>query len=130
MWNNFGWSATIIFEQLWISQNFTDVTLARADDCHMKAHKVILSPYSDFWKQILLKNFHKNHLVYLKAIKHKQCEAGLNELNEYLDTGKDYWTHEYFISRREKSPFTVWILREGAEETVQKNFSLIFRNSH
>ena len=65
MWNNFEWSATNIFRQLWISPNFTDFTLARADECQMKAHKVILSPHSDFLKHILLKKFHKSHLVYL-----------------------------------------------------------------
>ena len=91
-WNNFVQSATNIFRQLWISQNFTDFTLARADECQMKAHKVILSPYSDFSKHILLNIFHKSHLVYLNGIKHNtfmmvmqfiyfgQCEAGLNEV--------------------------------------------------
>ena len=49
-------------------QAFTDVTLATLDNQHVRAHKIILSSGSTFFKNILVRNLHQNPLIYLKDI--------------------------------------------------------------
>ena len=71
MWNDFDFNAHNTFRQLWNDKDYTDVTLATADDFQITVHKVILSSCSEFFKNILLKNPHQNPLVYLKDVKHK-----------------------------------------------------------
>ena len=59
-WNEFATNAPKTFKQLWREQDFTDVTLATEDDQQIKAHKVILSSSSDFFRNLLLRNPHPN----------------------------------------------------------------------
>ena len=54
--------------------NFTDVTLATVDNQQIEVHKVILSSYSQFFRNILLRNPHPNPLLYLKDIRFKELE--------------------------------------------------------
>ena len=87
--------------QLWDDQDFSDVTLATVDNQQIRAHKVILSSNSSFFRNILLNNPHPNPLIYLKGIRHKelemvmqfiylgQCQVGQEELNAFIATGKD-----------------------------------------
>ena len=51
---------------LWNSEEFLDVTLACEDD-QVKAHKVILSAASPFFRQLLLRNPHNHPLIFLKG---------------------------------------------------------------
>ena len=100
-WAQFDTNAPNTFRQLWNDQDFADVTLATVDHQQIKAHKVILSSCSQFFRNILLKNPHPNPLLYLKDIKHKelelvmkfiylgQCEVGQYDLECFLATGKD-----------------------------------------
>ena len=57
---------------MWIvnmnDQAFTDVTLATLDNQHVRAHKIILSSGSTFFKNILVRNLHQNPLIYLTKI--------------------------------------------------------------
>ena len=90
-----------IFKELWKDQDFTDVTLATADDQQIRAHKVILSSCSPFFKNILLKNSNSNLILYLKDIHNEdhemvlkfiylgQCEVGQEDLVKFLDIGKE-----------------------------------------
>ena len=100
-WENFETNAPDTFRNLWNDQDFADVTLATADDHNIRAHKVILSSCSQFFRNIFLMNPHQNPLLYLKDIRYKelalimkliylgQCEVGPNELSDFLDTGSD-----------------------------------------
>ena len=100
-WDHFETNAPNTFRNLWNDQDFVDVTLATADDKQIRAHKVILSSCSQFFRNILLKNPHQNPLLYLKGIRYKellmemqfiylgQCEVGQYELQDFLTTGKD-----------------------------------------
>ena len=100
-WDNFETNAPNTIRRLWNDQDFTDVTLATADYQQIRAHKVILSSSSEFFRNIFLKNPHKNPLIYLKGIRYKelvmvikfiylgQCEVGQYELENVLSTGKD-----------------------------------------
>ena len=100
-WNYFETNAPNTFRNLWNDQDFADVTLATVDDQQVRAHKVILSSCSQFFRNIFLKNPHQNPLLYLKGIRYKelalvikfiylgQCEVGQYELEDFLATGKD-----------------------------------------
>ena len=100
-WDNFETNAPNTFRKLWNDQDFADVTLATVDDKKIRAHKVILSSCSQFFRNIFLNNPHQNPLLYLKGIRYKelalvikfiylgQCEVGHNELSDFLATGSD-----------------------------------------
>ena len=86
---------------MWNDLDFADVTLATADYQQIRAHKVILSSCSQFFRNILLNNPHQNPLLYLKGIKHRelvlvtqfiylgQCQAKHENVGAFLATGKD-----------------------------------------
>ena len=100
-WDQFETNTPNTFGKLWNDQDFADVTLATVDDCQIKAHKVILSSCSGFFRNIFLKNPHQNPLLYLKGIRYKelvmlmqfiylgQCEVEHSELQDFLATGND-----------------------------------------
>ena len=99
-WKDFAINAPNAFRQLWDDQDFADVTLVTVDELQVKAHKVILSSVSPFFKNILQKNPHQNPLIYLKDINHKeldriirfvylgQCEVEMEQLENFLVIGK------------------------------------------
>ena len=100
-WHNFETNATNTFRKLWNDQDFADVTLATVDDQPIRAHKVILSSCSEFFRNIFVKNPHQNPLLYLKGIRYNelalviefiylgQCEVRQSELENFLSTGND-----------------------------------------
>ena len=99
--NNFEGNTSNTFRQLWNDRDFTDVTLATADDKQIQVHRVVLRCCSDFFKHILIKNPHQNPLIYFKDIRHKylemlmqfiylgQCEVVREELDQFLKVGKE-----------------------------------------
>ena len=82
--------------KLWSDNYFVDVTLATADNKQINAHKVILGSASTFFQEVLLKNQHRNPLIYLKDVKYAelalvlefiylgQCEVKSSELEAFL----------------------------------------------
>merc|ERR1712129_278186 len=66
------------FQALQTDEAFTDVTLASGDGKQLKAHKVILSSASSFFKTILIQNPHQHPLLFLKGVEMKHIEALLN----------------------------------------------------
>ena len=80
-WNNFETTAPNTFRKSWTDQDFADVTLATEDDKQIRAHKVILSSCSQFFRKILLQNPHQNPLIYMKGMKHAELEMGLKFIN-------------------------------------------------
>ena len=67
-WNEFQNSANQTFRNLQGDDNFTDVTLACVGGKQVKAHKVILSSSSEFFKDILIQNPHQCPVIYLKGV--------------------------------------------------------------
>jgi len=63
------------FKSMISREEFVDVTLACEDDKQFKAHKVILSACSEFFRNILVKNSHSHPLIYLDNLKAEQLEA-------------------------------------------------------
>ena len=100
-WDHFVTNAPNTFRKLWNDQVFADVTLATVDDQQIRAHKVILSSCSEFFRNIFLKNPHQNPLLYIKGITYKelalvmkfiylgQCEVRQSELEDLLSTAND-----------------------------------------
>jgi predicted RNA-binding Zn-ribbon protein involved in translation (DUF1610 family) len=100
-WNDHATNAPNTFKQLWGDRDFTDVTLATADDQQVKVHKVIISSCSQFFRNLLSKHPHPSPLIYLKGVGYKelervlrfiylgQCEVEERELKDFLDTGED-----------------------------------------
>ena len=74
-WNQFESSTSKAFNNLYLDQDFTDVTLATKDGKQIKAHRNILSSVSPFFKTILLANPHAHPLLYLKGVKNISLQS-------------------------------------------------------
>ena len=72
--SGFSSNAGKAFTQLWGAEDFFDVTLASGDRKQIKAHKIVLSSSSNFFRQALTRNAHPNPLIYLKDTLHEQLE--------------------------------------------------------
>merc|ERR1719509_502028 len=77
-WKEFQATAGRTFQALQTDEAFTDVTLASGDGKQLKAHKVILSSASSFFKTILIQNPHQHPLLFLKCVEMKHIEALVN----------------------------------------------------
>ena len=99
--NDYLTNATQTFQELWNDQDCADVTLATVDDKQVRAHKIILSSGSTFFKNIFGRYPHQNPLIYLKDIQYKyldliiefiytgQCDVEQTEIVKFLSVGKD-----------------------------------------
>ena len=100
-WKEFNSCASSTFQSLYSDTDFTDVTLATDDDQQLKAHKVILSSCSSFFRRILLNNPHQHPLLFLKGVKFAQLKSILQfiylgqaevnqiDLQSFMDSAKD-----------------------------------------
>ena len=78
-------------------EDFYDVTLVSEDQTQIKAHKVVLSACSPFFKNILKKNLHQHPLLYLDGISsshlqlitdyiyHGEVQVCQNEIDGFLE---------------------------------------------
>ena len=99
-WDDFETVVPNTFRDLLSNDDFTDVTLVTGDDRLVKAHKIILSNGSSFFRNIFLKHPHSNPLLYLMDVNFEdlqkllqfvytgQCEVGQNKLEDFLITAK------------------------------------------
>ena len=67
-WNDFQNIVQTSFGELRSDNDFTDVTLA-CEDGSLKAHKVILSACSPFFKRLLKTHSHPQPLIFMRGIK-------------------------------------------------------------
>ena len=67
-WNNFQDNLRSAFQDLRWDVDFADVTLA-CEDQSIKAHQVVLSACSPFFKKLLETHSHPNPLIYLRGVK-------------------------------------------------------------
>ena len=77
-WEDFQQSAKETFRSLVDEEDFMDVTLVCEDDKQLRAHKVILSACSKFFKNILMRNPHQNPLLFISGINFRDLKAILN----------------------------------------------------
>jgi len=99
-WNEFEANISTAFKELKDDAEFFDVTLA-CDDNQIRAHKVILSACSPFFKSVLKRNPHQHPLLYLKGVRFEDINSVLNfmyngevnvaqeELNSFLSVAED-----------------------------------------
>jgi len=73
-WNDFKDLVKVSFEELRTDTDFTDVTLA-CEDQSIKAHKVVLSACSPFFKKLLKTHPHLQPLIYMKGMKANSLTA-------------------------------------------------------
>lgn len=66
-WNNYQSNLTSVFDQLLQSESFVDVTLA-CDGHSIKAHKMVLSACSPYFKQLFVDNPCQHPIVILKDV--------------------------------------------------------------
>merc|ERR1712126_289093 len=83
-WKNFENNAQYTFKRMWNNNDLSDVTLVTGDDQQIRAHRIILSSSSQFFKNIFQKHPHHNPLLYLKDIDSNFLERIL----EFIYTGK------------------------------------------
>ena len=93
-WNDFKDLVKVSFEELRTDTDFTDVTLA-CEDQSIKAHKVVLSACSPFFKKLLKSCQHPQPLIYLKGMKARSLTAiidflYLGEANVYQEELEDF----------------------------------------
>merc|ERR1719427_217712 len=100
-WNAFEANIREYFKKLREDQILFDVTLVTDDGHHLKAHKLILSAGSHFFRDICERSNNKDMLVYLKGISSDKLEPVIDfiyngetfvtqeDLKEFIETGKD-----------------------------------------
>ena len=66
-WNDFHSNVSKSFEILRTEEYLQDVTLVGDDDCQVKAHKLVLSACSSYFKKIFIKNMNSNILLCLEG---------------------------------------------------------------
>ena len=73
-WNDFQTTVSQSFSLLRMEEDFFDVTLVSNDNLQLKAHKLVLSASSNFFKSILQSNQHSHPLLYLHGIDSSNLE--------------------------------------------------------
>ena len=75
-WNDFESNISWSFKELRDDQEFFDVTLA-CDDEQIKAHKVIISACSPFFRNVLRQNPHQHPLLYMRGVNFTDLQSVL-----------------------------------------------------
>ena len=83
-WNDFQENISKCFQGLRMEKELTDVTLVTDDEKQLKAHRVILSSCSNFFKNIFIKNTEKDLVLYLDGV----SESTLREVLDYIYKGQ------------------------------------------
>jgi len=89
------------FKDMLKDEHFTNVTLVTDGNKRIKAHKVILSSFSPFFKEILINNPHQHPLIYLRGVKYEYLQAmvhfmylgqtkiNLENVNDFIKVASD-----------------------------------------
>ena len=102
-WNDFETNISAAFQELREDEDFFDVTLCcgPSGTDRLRAHKVILSACSPFFRDILKNNPHQDPLIYLRGVTMEDLNALLNfmyhgeanvtqdDLNSFLAVAED-----------------------------------------
>ena len=99
-WNDFERNISLSLREIREENDFFDVTLA-CDDEQIRAHKLILSACSPFFKDVLRKNPHQHPLLYMRGIKfrdiqsilqfmyHGETNVAQEDLNSFLSISEE-----------------------------------------
>lgn len=90
-----------VFKELASDEDFTNVTLVTDGGQKIKAHKVVLSAFSPFFKELLLDNVHQHPLLYLRGVKYEflraildfiylgQAKVEMDQVNQFIELAND-----------------------------------------
>ena len=70
-WNEFQNNVKTLYRGVRKSEEYADVTLASEDGYHIKAHRIILSSSSLFFRDTLASLTHSQPMVYMRGVKHR-----------------------------------------------------------
>jgi len=73
--NDFSKDTMYAFKELLEDEHFTNVTLVTEGNKQIKAHKVVLSTFSPFFRDILVSNPHQHPIVYLRGVRHDHLQS-------------------------------------------------------
>eukprot|EP00092_Neocalanus_flemingeri_P009466 GFUD01010186.1.p1 GENE.GFUD01010186.1~~GFUD01010186.1.p1 ORF type:complete len:284 (-),score=69.96 GFUD01010186.1:87-938(-) len=94
-------NASNTVRNLYSDQHFIDVTIACDDEQIIKAHKVILSSSSSFFRHVLVENPHEHPLICLTGVKFDQMQQIIEfiylgevriaeeEVNSFIELGRE-----------------------------------------
>ena len=122
-WNDFQDIVQTSFAELRSDIDFTDVTLA-CEDQSIKAHKVILSACSPFFKKLLKNQSHPHPLIYMRGMKSNDLTAMIDFI--YLGEASMFQEQlESFLSLAEELELRGLDGRseEKAEERPKESFT-------
>ncbi|KRT82425.1 BTB domain-containing protein, partial [Oryctes borbonicus] len=86
-WNNFQSSLISAFESLQTTEDLADVTLT-TEGINIKAHKIILSACSPYFRNIFKDVFYDDLLAILKFMYHGEVLVTKDRLHSFLQTGE------------------------------------------
>jgi len=99
--DDFGNDLMYFFKELANDEDFTNVTLVTDGGRTIKAHKVVLSAFSPFFKNLLVNNVHQHPLLYLRGVQHEdlraildfiylgQTKVEMNKVDQFIDLATD-----------------------------------------
>ena len=94
-WKDFENCTSNSFRGFMSRQEFVDVTLMCDDSNQIRAHKVLLSACSEFFKNILVKTSHQQHTVmYIDSVTHQE----LQNIISFMYFGETTITQEEFTN--------------------------------
>ena len=98
---NFETDLMTVFQELADDTDFTNVTLVTDGGNMIKAHKVVLSSFSPFFKKLLLNTKTENPMLYLRGVKHEfmraildfiylgQARVEMEEVSKFMELASD-----------------------------------------
>ena len=136
-WNDFESNIACAFKELKNDEDFYDVTIV-CDDEQFKAHKMIVSACSEFFRKILKRNPHPHPLLYLKGVGRRNLHSVLEfmyngevsvvqeELNAFLAVAEDLKVKGLTQHSTENTKNKIKVqglVNENAEKRTHKNDS-------
>ena len=95
-WHNYTDHLREMLHGMMTSNEFTDVTLVSEDKKQFKAHKVVLSASSPFFKNIFNLNLFSNSIIYLRGIQSDELESIIQYIYLGQATFCEDRTNEFF----------------------------------
>ena len=88
IWTNFQDHLKLLFQELYRTECYTDVTLVSVDEVEFKAHKIVLSACSPVLKKIIDNNPAEERLIYQTGVDALELDSILHLM--YLGDGQFY----------------------------------------
>ena len=111
-----------MFEGLHEKETYSDVTLVCDDKVQYKVHKIVLSTWSQVFKEIIDNNPSTNPLIYLRGIQHEEMDSILQFM--YLGKGTFYQERMgmvFKVAQDLEIKEIVFSINSNVKETIAKD---------